>query len=226
MGKEKTETPAKPVLINEPDAELAYRKPPQKVIDADSEVVDFVALLQAGIESLDASLTETEKQVVALEAENKQLKADFDAAKRAKDALNEEANEVVKLLDSRAPGESLAIAVERTIKARQNDVSDAGLVELPLLQKVNDDLYRHEDFNSQRWLRVETINFRADSGYSTNMIDRAKAAVDRAFNQPLGSLDARSGTKTYDALPPFSPANRVIVAIGVLGEDLAPESSE
>jgi len=102
-------------------------------------------------------------------------------------------------------------------------------IDLASLATVTDDLCKLETFTPDQWLHVETINFRNDSGYSLNMFDRAKAAIDRAFKlsktgetilirPQFGTLDA-GGQQTYDRLPPFTPGNRLVVIVGVIKGD-------
>jgi hypothetical protein len=73
------------------------------------------------------------------------------------------------------------------------------------------------------FFHVEERNFRNTSGYDPNWIANAKAAVSECLRHQWGSLDAKTGSMTYDALPPHKQNNRVIVMVALVpGPELPP----
>jgi regulator of replication initiation timing len=158
--------------------------------------------LSANLEAAGKEAKAARLRAEAFEEKLKEAQAETLAARRRADA----AEKTIDELGADEPEQTSAVA-ELDVIGRLAP----GTMESPGEGRISDDLARLESVDP--WYHAEATVFRSDSAYDRNMVDRAKASVERAFKPGRLGEDAKG---IFTALPAFNPLNRLVVIVAIL----------
>lgn len=201
---------------------------PLKLKQAEERIKELEALLAVVQNSVENGqcdiICEPNELQVLIESENTTLKSRIKELEAENQALRE-----VQGISNALPPLNLDEAYQFEVWQRDGDTK--------FEKKGNPVRWRHFHHDPSEWVYHEKLNFWADSGYSTSIIERAQAMVANAFGgvqraDGSGTMrwdvryarlgpegrDGRgqpTGESTYENLPPFDKDNVIEVIVRI-----------